>query len=135
MTGWLGVVSREHVERGVSLGIAQLNHGKRPPIARLRPGDTLIYYSPRTSYPDGEPLKAFTAIGTVSDDEVWQAHEGDFAPWRRRVDYAAARETPIAELAAALDLTRAPNWGYSLRRGVLQLTDHDVRMIREAMES
>ncbi len=29
---WLGVVSREHVRRGVELGIAQVNHGKRTPL-------------------------------------------------------------------------------------------------------
>ena len=26
-------------------------------------GDGLAYYSPKTDYPDGEPLQAFTAIG------------------------------------------------------------------------
>ena len=32
-------------------------------------------------------MKAFTAIGRIIDDEVWQADEGDFKPWRRRIDY------------------------------------------------
>jgi len=133
MSAWLGVVSRAHVKRAVSLGIAQLNHGKRPPIARPDPGDTLICYSPRASYPDGEPLKAFTAFGTVVDDEVWQADDGDFHPWRRRVAYADAHETAIAPLASVLDLTSAPNWGYELRRGTLPLTEHDLAAIRAAM--
>jgi hypothetical protein len=132
MTAWLGVVSREHVLRAVSLGIAQLNHGKRPPIARLRPGDTIIYYSPRTSYPDGEPLKAFTAVGTAVDDEVWQADEGDFKPWRRRIEYAHAHEVGIHELVG-LELTASPNWGYSLRRGTLELSDADAALIRASM--
>ena len=30
MSGWLGVVSREHVVRGVGLGIAQLRRGLVP---------------------------------------------------------------------------------------------------------
>src|SRR5664280_67128 len=99
MTYWLGVVSREHVQRGVGLGIAQIGHGKRGGLDRMRPGDWLIYYSPRVSLGSKEPLQAFTAIGRVADEEVWQADEGDFKPWRRRVDYdAGAVETPLQSL-------------------------------------
>jgi hypothetical protein len=133
MTAWLGVVSRVHVLRAVSLGIAQLNHGRRPPLARLNRGDTIVYYSPRTEYPDGEPLKAFTAFGTIVDDEIWQADEGEFTPWRRRVDYASVHEAPIGPLTARLDLTRTPNWGYALRRGTLPLSDHDAELLRATM--
>jgi hypothetical protein len=50
MKYWIGVVQREHVLRGVSLGIAQVNHGATS-IKRLQPGDGLVYYSPKTAYP------------------------------------------------------------------------------------
>ncbi|QDZ14099.1 EVE domain-containing protein [Humibacter ginsenosidimutans] len=133
MTAWLGVVSRTHVLRAVRLGVAQFNHGKRAPVARLRHGDTVIYYSPRTDYPDGVQLRAFTAIGTVVDDEPWQADEGDFRPWRRRIDYRDATEAPIANLAGRLDLTQAANWGSALRRGHVVLTDHDAAVIEQEM--
>ncbi|MBX6751098.1 MAG: EVE domain-containing protein [Micromonosporaceae bacterium] len=132
MKYWLGVVCRDHVHRGTRLGIAQLGHGKRDGLARLSPGDWLVYYSPRTSLRNGEPLQAFTAIGQVVDDEIWQAHEGDFHPWRRRVSYLdGVRETRIRELD--LDLTRQPNWGYQLRRGLLELTSADFDKIKSAM--
>ncbi|GIG61926.1 UPF0310 protein [Longispora fulva] len=133
MRAWLGVVSRDHVRRGTALGIAQLGHGKRPPLARLSPGDWLVYYSPRTSMRGGEPLQAFTAIGEISDEEIWQADEGDFQPWRRRVGYLPdVTETPVRDLEG-LDLTADPNWGYALRRGLLELTGSDFRAIRSAM--
>ena len=133
MNGWLGVVSRSHVQHGVQLGIAQFNHGKRAAVARPHAGDVVVYYSPRTDYPDGEPLKAFTAIGTVVDDEVWQADEGDFKPWRRRVEYRESVEVPIADLAGRLEFTSSPNWGYLLRRGLLPLAPGDVAVIESAM--
>ena len=132
MSNWLGVVCRDHVRRGTERGIAQIGHGKRDGLARLAPGDWLVYYSPRTSLRKGEPLQAFTAIATVTDDEIWQAHEGDFHPWRRRVDYLSnTTETPIRSLQ--LDLTAQPHWGYQLRRGLIPLTDHDFAAIRGAM--
>ncbi len=134
MTFWLGVVARSHVERGAGLGIAQIGHGKRAPLARMKAGDWLIYYSPRERMRDGAPVKAFTAIGQIADDELWEADEGSFKPWRRRVTYMPqAHDTPIGPLLPALDLTRSPNWGYQLRRGLLELTRHDFELIHKAM--
>jgi hypothetical protein len=133
MSCWLGVVSREHVARGVERGIAQIGHGKRASLARMQPGDWLVYYSPRERLRDGAPVKAFTAVGRLVDDVVWQADEGAFKPWRRRVDYLEAREAPVRLLLDVLDLTRSPNWGYALRRGLLELTRHDFTLIYAAM--
>lgn len=78
MKHWIGVVSKDHVKRGVQLGIAQIGHGKRPGLRRKKAGDWLIYYSPRESLTGGAPLQAFTAIGKVADDDIWQEDEGDF---------------------------------------------------------
>ncbi|WIM98543.1 EVE domain-containing protein [Actinoplanes oblitus] len=134
MRHWLGVVCRDHVQRGTRLGIAQLGHGKRDGLARLAPGDWLAYYSPRTSLRDGAPLQAFTALGVVADDEIWQAHEGDFHPWRRRIDYLPdVIETPIRSLG--LDLTAQPGWGVQLRRGLVELTGADFARIHDAMRA
>src|SRR4051794_32401690 len=135
MRYWLGVVSKEHVLRGVGLGIAQLGHGKRAPLARLQPEDWLVYYSSRQSYAGGAPLKAFTAIGQVMDAEIWQEDEGGFKPWRRRLTYRKdAVETNLADLADDLELTSGPSWGYALRRGLLPLSQHDFERIRTSMQ-
>jgi len=134
VNGWLGVVSREHVQRGVALGIAQLNHGQRAGLQRMQPGDWLAYYSPRTSHPDGAPLRAFTAIGRIADSAVWEADEGNFHPFRRRVDYEpGVPEIPLADVTGQLELTRRPNWGYALRRGLLPLSEADIAVLRRAM--
>lgn len=133
---WLGVVSRDHVRRGVALGVAQIGHGKRAGLQRMAAGDRLVYYSPRESLGDGPPLRAFTAIGRVADDEVWQADEGDFRPWRRRVIYdTAAVEAPIRPLVGVLELTRGPSWGIRLRRGLVEITAADFALIAEVMGS
>jgi hypothetical protein len=62
---WIGVASRDHVNVAVKGAFLQLNHRRKAPLRRLKAGDDVIMYSPRTGYPDGEPLQAFTAIGTV----------------------------------------------------------------------
>ena len=133
MTAWLGVVSAEHARRGVSLGIAQIGHGKRAGLARMKAGDTLVYYSPVDCLGDRTPLHHFTAIGTLVDDEIWQEDEGDFKPFRRKVCYAATRPVALAEVTMLLRLTAAPNWGCQLRRGLVTLHDDDVAVLRERM--
>jgi hypothetical protein len=134
MSAWLGVVSADHVARGVSLGIAQINHGKRAGLVRMQPGDWLIYYSPRQRLGEHDPVKAFTAIGRLPDAEIWQAEEGCFRPWRRRVSYLeGAHHVPMEGLRDQLELTAEPNWGCKLRRGLIPLSDRDFAVIHQAM--
>jgi len=135
MRYWLGVVQREHVLRGVALGIAQVNHGAKAGVMRMSPGDGFVYYSPKTSYPEGDPLREFTAIGRIAPGEPWQSDEGEFRPWRRKVDYdGAAVSAPIGPLLDALDLTRGNrNWGFQMRRGHLEVTQHDFELIAREM--
>ncbi len=132
MSAWLGVVSAEHVRRGVGLGIAQIGHGKRGGLARMRSGDTLVYYSPVERLGDRAPLRRFTALGTIADDDIWQADEGDFMPFRRRVRYEDVRPVPLEEVKDRLRLTASPNWGYQLRRGLVPLDEEDVAVLRNA---
>jgi len=133
VNAWLGVVSAERVRRGVSLGIAQIGHGKRAGLARMKAGDTLVYYSPVERQGDTAPLRHFTAIGTVADDLIWQADEGGFKPFRRRVRYEDVRPVPLEHVKSLLHLTAAPNWGYQLRRGLVALTADDAVVLRESM--
>lgn len=99
----------------------------------MRKGDTLIYYSPRQTRAGGEPVRAFTAVGVVADDEIVQADEGCFMPHRRRVTYEQSRSVALDDLRARLALTSTPNWGYQLRRGLIRLSDEDADLIRASM--
>src|SRR5262247_2551592 len=94
---WIGVVSRDHVERGVAGGFTQLNHGRAGPLERMQPGDGFVYYSPRAEHPFGTPVQAFTAIGRVAAGEIFQG-EGEDRPFRRRVEYMPASDAPIRPL-------------------------------------
>ncbi|KQQ94730.1 hypothetical protein ASF62_07370 [Leifsonia sp. Leaf325] len=143
---WLGVVQRDHVLHGVAQGIAQFNHGSKADVSRLREADGLIYYSPRVSFPDGDVLREFTALGRVADDTVYQAADGHqmttaagdtFRPWRRRIDYdREAHAASIRPLVGTLDFTTSsPNWGYQLRRGLIELSRHDFDVIRAQMRA
>jgi len=132
---WVGVVSRAHVEGGVAGGFAQVSHGKERPLRRLRPGEWLIYYSPRTALDGGEPLQAFTAIGRVMDDRVYSHRmSGDFVPFRRDVAYLPCREAPIAPLLERLSFIRDKRrWGYPFRSGLIEIPADDFAVIAAAM--
>jgi hypothetical protein len=131
---WMGVVCRTHVERGVAGGFAQLCHGKARPLRLMHAGDWLVYYSPSSEMRGGQRLQAFTALGQVIDDDVYQVDMGGgFTPFRRNVRYQSVRAVAIADLADRLHLTARVNWGMALRFGHLALDEHDFALIAEEM--
>jgi len=132
---WIGVVSREHVRLGINGGFIQLGHGKKAPVQRLRAGDALVMYSPRTAYPDGAPLQAFTAIGVVSTGKVYQVQmTEDFKPYRVDVSFLKAKEAPIKPLIDALSFIKSKtHWGAAFRFGQIKIPAEDFKLIAKAM--
>ena len=134
---WIGVASRDHVRRGVEGGFCQLSHGKASPLRQLKPGDRIIYYSPREQMGEGEPLQAFTAIGEIAEGEPRPFDMGGgFVPDRRAVTFFAATDAPIRPLLPLLSFTRdRPNWGMVLRRGLFAIEKADYDIIAKAMRA
>ena len=132
---WIGVVSRSHVQLGVQGGFMQLNHGKRAPLQKLRAGDGFVLYSPRTSYPDGEALQSFTAIGVVTSGEIYQVEmTPDFKPYRVDVTFLECREAPIRPLIDELSfIGDKTHWGAAFRFGQLKIPVQDFDLIAQAM--
>jgi hypothetical protein len=132
---WINTVSRGHVLRGVAGGFTQANHGKPHLLRKMARDDWIAFYSPKTDYPDGAPLQAFTAIGRVVDDEVYQEDlDPQFQPWRRRVDFLTCTETPIRPLLEHLEfVVDKVQWGYRFRAGAFRIEQRDFEVIRAAM--
>ncbi|MEU8227560.1 hypothetical protein [Kribbella sp. NPDC048915] len=134
---WVAVVSAEHTERAVAGGFVQLNHGKRYGVARLQRGDGFAIYSPTERYLGKQPLRMFTALGFVADDAPHQAEpmsmgaRGIVRPWRRRIAFLDVRRVSVQDVD--LELTRAPNWGYQLRRGLVPLEPNDFEKLQSVM--
>jgi hypothetical protein len=132
---WINTVSRDHVRRGMDGGYTQANHGRPHALRRLRNGDLIAFYSPRTTYPDGEPLRQFTAIARVVDDEPYQTRMTlEFHPWRRLVEPIESHEAPVAPLIKDLTFIRDKGrWGFVFRRGMFEIGEDDFRRIARAM--
>lgn len=135
MSAWIAVASADHVARGRQGGFMQVCHGKTGPLSRVKPQDTVFYYSPSTEMNGGEKLQAFTAVGVVRNEEPYLFDMGNgFMPTRRNVDWFVARQTPIRSLLDQLELTRGkPGWGSVFRFGVVKISDADRDIILEAM--
>jgi len=132
---WIGVVSRSHVQIGVAGGFIQLNHGKKAPLQRLKPGDMLAMYSPRESYPDGPALQAFTAVGVIRTGEVYQVEMSpDFKPYRVDVEFLACKDAAIKPLVESLSFIKSKtHWGAAFRFGYIEVPEHDFALIADAM--
>jgi len=134
---WINTVSRDHVRVGLQGGFTQANHGRAATLRRLRAGDLIAFYSPRATYPKGDPLHAFTAIGRVVDDAPYQAEMTPaFHPWRRRLEFLDADEAPIQSLLDELEfIPNRRQWGFVFRRGLFEIGQQDFQRIARAMHA
>ncbi|CAK4114631.1 unnamed protein product [Aphanomyces euteiches] len=133
---WIGVVSKNHVERGVAGGFAQVCHGKSTQLRRMADGDYLIYYSPKTDIKSGDAVQAFTAIGRVNGGGIYQVEmTPTFHPFRTNIDYnKTAKVAPIKPLLSSLSFIKdAKNWGHIFRRGHFEIPRDDFERIVQAM--
>jgi hypothetical protein len=134
---WVGVASSDHVAQAVQGQFAQLGHCKLAPLRRLNAGDLIVYYSPRTALKGGTPLRAFTAIGRVTEGEVYQIRQvAGLTPHRRRAVFRKrARTAAIEPLLEKLAFTRdkRQHWGMALRRGLFEISQADFNIIAKAM--
>lgn len=133
---WIAVACADHVARGVAGGFMQVCHGKQAPLARIRPGDRVAYYSPTHQMGTSDGLQAFTAIGTVQDGAPYMFDMGGgFVPWRRDVAWdTTACPAPIRPLLPQLEFTRGQkNWAAPLRFGLVRIVAEDMAVIAEGM--
>lgn len=133
---WIGVVSASHVKIGVAGGFAQLCHGKAAPLSRMKQGDFLIYYSPKTDMSDGAPLQSFTAIGRVLGLAPYLFKMSEqFTPYRLDITYEPCAVAPIKPLLAQLSFIKdIQHWGYPFRSGHFEISQADFLLISKAME-
>ncbi len=134
-TYWVSTISQDHVRQGVDGGFTQTGHGKASGLKRLKADDWLIFYSPKTSLRDGERLQAFTAIGRVLDEELYQVEQAPgFTPWRRKIQFVRSIEAPIRPLIDQLSFIKDKRrWGYMFRVGLFKIPQEDFAVISRAM--
>jgi DNA-binding MarR family transcriptional regulator len=134
-TYWVSTISRDHVQPSVKGGFTQAGHGKASGLKRLKADDWLVYYSPKTGLRDGEPVQAFTAIGRVIDEELYQVEQAPgFAPWRRNIEFVKGIEAPIRPLIDQLSFIKDKrHWGYIFRVGLFKIPQEDFAVISQAM--
>ena len=132
---WIGVASKEHVQRGVMGGFAQVCHGKAGPLNRMEEGDWIIYYSPTIQFGQKERCQAFTAIGKIKDGDAYPfPMSEDFIPWRRDVFFMQSQETPIRPLLDLLLFIRdKQKWGFPFRKGCFEILKEDFEIISREM--
>ena len=132
---WIAVASAEHVRRGVADGFMQVCHGKAAPLAKLKAGDLVTYYSPSERMGVADGLQSFTAFGVVRDDALEQADMGGgFRPFRRAVTWRAARPAPVRPLLGLPGFALSgPNWGARLRYGLVAIDLDSMASIAVAM--
>ena len=137
---WIAVASAEHARRGCATpdtGYMQVCHGKSAPLKRMSAGDRVAYYSPALTMGGKDKLQRFVSIGLVRAGEPYAFDMGGgFMPFRRDVAYVAAQEASILPLLDDFEFVEdRQRWGYKFRFGLFDISDHDMRLIAQAMRA
>ncbi len=132
---WIIVASKDHVEIGKSLGIAQASHGKPWALKKMNKDDKVLFYSSKLKADDKTPYQKFTAIGSVKDNEIYQVDLGKgFSPFRRRIIFDDCGEVSIIPIIEKLSfITDKKHWGYPFRFGFLEIPEKDFLIIENLM--
>lgn len=132
---WIGVVSEQHVLKGAAGGFAHLCHGKKAPLAKMKEGDWLIYYSPRDAYPDGKLLRSFTAIGKVKSGNIYPYQMApNFIPYRLDIDYYPCHKIGFYDIKSKLEFVQeTKHLGFLFRSGHFEVSKKDFLTIAQAM--
>jgi DNA-binding MarR family transcriptional regulator/predicted RNA-binding protein len=135
-TYWVSTISRDHVRLSVEGGFTQAGHGKASGLKQLKADDWLVYYSPKTSLQGGEPVQAFTAMGRVVDEDLYQVEQAlGFTPWRRNIEFVRSSEAPIRPLIDQLSFIKDKRrWGYMFRVGLFKIPQEDFALVSRAMK-
>lgn len=129
---WIGVASLNHVELGVEGGFSQLCHGKEAPLKRMKPGDWLIYYSPKQELDSDAKCQCFTAIGRVKGEEIYPfAMSETFVPYRKDIDFFP--DAKLVPLHAISQLEAWQKYRSSLRYGHFEIDKDFFLVIAERM--
>jgi hypothetical protein len=132
---WINTVSLDHVRIGAAGGFVQADHGAPTRLRWLRRGDSIVMYSPRVGMRAGAAVQAFTALGTILDDEPVQVRLGlDVEPWRRQVSWQPCATADVRPLLDQLTfVVDKKQWGFAFRRGLFRIDAADFARIAAAM--
>ena len=127
------VASRDHVRAAVAGGFIQAGHGKAAPLKRLRPGDRVACYSPKTTFGGAEACQKFTALGTVAEGDIYDSG-GGLCHARRACTFEEVGDADVRPLLGKLSFVKDPKaWGVHFRKGLFQITPTDFAHIARAM--
>nr|WP_295782429.1 EVE domain-containing protein [Rhodoferax sp.] len=132
---WIAVASATHARRGCEGGYMQVCHGKLAAIRRVHPGDRVVYYSPTVTMGGKDSCQRFVSIGLVQAGAPYPFDMGGgFVPNRRDIVYVPAQEASILPLLDVFEFVEnRQRWGYKFRFGLFDVSDHDMRLIAQAM--
>lgn len=121
-------------------GFIRVCHGRAwetSGLCRMHKGDKIVYFPPKVKFGGDEPLHAFTAIGEVEDEEIYQVEMSpDFKPFRRKVRYSKTGEVKIVSLIRDLDFIKNKKlWGSVFRFGLVEISEPDFIRISDAFDA
>ncbi len=133
---WIVAASEDHVKSGVELGIVQACHGKTSPLKRMSKGDFMVCYSGKQTMDKPDTCQEFTALGKVTDDEIYKVEVSeDFSPSRRNAEFFSSKAISILPLIDDFSfIQNKEHWGCPFRFGFFEIKRNDFELISSQIQ-
>ncbi|MEG0286308.1 MAG: EVE domain-containing protein [Vagococcus sp.] len=134
---WIGVVSLNHINKGIESSFIQLCHGKESPLKRMSEDDVIIIYSPKIDLYSKDKYQCFSAIGRLVDNKITQVEmASDFHPFRRNVDFIEnIKPVSIHGIKDSLEFIEDQRYyGAKFRYGHFEISKEDAMRIWKKMK-
>lgn len=131
---WINVISKERVLAAVAEGVMQ-SQDNEAHLNRMKKGDWVVFYSPRTDIEGVTKLQSFTAIGQIADHTIYPVEKAPTLKiFRRKMDYVSSKETPLIPLIQhLLFIVNKKHWGTVFKLSLIQIPDVDFQYIAKQM--
>lgn len=132
---WIGVASKNHIERGIKLSIFGIGHGKIAPLKRMKSSDMIIFYAPKVDHTASSKeniYQKFVGYGEIPDDEIFSEEINSICMFRRKVRFLSTNEVSIHDhnLIDQLDFIKnKQKWGFPFMRGYVEINKEDFEKI------
>lgn len=135
-TCWIGVAAAAHVRSAREQGIVMFAHGRHSAVKQVEPGDWFSYYSPTQTLGGKDPVRCFTAIGTIAagEPERNELMGAGVEAWMRRAHYLPAANADIYPLLPLLRFVHdLSHWGMYFRKSLFTINSQDFSPIADHM--
>ena len=140
---WIVTISEDNLQAALKHKVLGVRQRYRAQVARMRAGDTVVFYVSKKRAGYGGPRSSISRFGPIvqvsgglfrSDTPIWNSRTHEVFPYRVPMSVLAEGTARATDVVPRLGFIRFKDkWGAYLLPAVRQISDDDFEVVRTAV--